>query len=136
MSHDYILDFWGKFRRKKSRFAEVETKAIGLIKQFVNGSINNEDFANSFEKVRIEFLKLMEVNGQITFDEDTPLWLNTFIGAHFIDWHKYQRIKEYCEEHPEELTGETKKRFANIKEMGYDERFIEVCNKVLKELGK
>lgn len=91
MSYDYILDFWGKFRRKKSRFEVVETKAIGLIKQFVNGSINNEDFVNSFEEVRVEFLKLLEVNGQITIDKDTLLWLNVFLGLHYIDWYKYQK---------------------------------------------
>ena len=132
MSYDYILDFWGKFRRKKSRFEVVETKAIGLIKQFVNGSINNKDFASSFEEVRIEFLKLMEVNGQITFDEDTPLWLNTFIGAHFIDWHKYQCIKKYFEEHPEELVSKTKENFERIQGQGYEERFQDACKAVLK----
>lgn len=119
-------------KKKKPRFTEVEAKAIGLIRSFVKGTISDREFATSFNEVRKEFLQLLVVDGQPTFDKDTPLWLNSLLGMQFIDWIKYQQVKWYFEEHPEELVGETKERFERIRQKEYDERFMEACRCVLE----
>ena len=133
MSFDYLSDLFGKFRKRKTRFSEVESKAIRLIKAFVERKINDRDFANEFNEIGKVFHKLMEVNGEITIDEDTPLWMNKFLGCHFVDWYKYQQVKWYFEEHPKEAE-EYKENFARIQSMRYDETFREACKKVLKEM--
>ena len=134
MLYDYILDIFGKFRKRKTRFTDLEKRTLELIRAFVEKSISDKDFAQAFDIVRTEFLKLIKDNGQLTIDEDTPLWLNIFIGLHYIDWRKYQQLKNYFEEHPEELVGETKENFERIQGRGYDERFLEACMTVLKEV--
>lgn len=134
MSFDYLSDIFGKFRKRKTRFSDVESWAIRLIKAFVAGEIQDREFANEFSEIGNEFNRLTEVNGEITFDEDTPLWLNMFLGNHFIGWYRYQQLKWYFEEHPEELTGAYRARYARIQSMGYDERFQETCKNVLEEV--
>ncbi len=131
---DYILDTFGKFRKRKTRFTEIEEKAITLLKSFVSGEIDGKEFALAFDRIRISFIELTEKDGQTVIDEDTPLWLNSLLGLHFMKWGKFQQLKWYFEEHPEELVGETKARFDDICQMGYDERFLETCNSVLREL--
>lgn len=134
MSYDYILDIFGKLRKRKTRFTDLEKRALELLRAYVEKSISDKDFVQAFDIVRSEFLKLIKDNEQLTIDEDTPLWLNSFIGLHYIDWHKYQQVKRYFEEHPEELVGETKENFERIQGRGYDERFLEACMTVLKEV--
>lgn len=131
---DYILDTFGKFRKRKTRFTEIEEKTITLLKSFVSGEIDGKEFALAFDRIRVSFIELTEKDGQTVIDEDTPLWLNSLLGLHFMKWFKFQQLKWYFEEHPEELVGETKARFEDIRQMGYDERFMETCNSVLKEL--
>ena len=135
MAFDYILDLFGKNRKRRTRFSDVEQKAIELLKSFIDDSICDRDFAMEFDKVRVEFCKLMDDNGQTTIDEDTPLWLNSLLGIHFLDWLKVQRLKWYFEEHPDELVGDTKDRFTNIMEMGHDQRFRRTCKNLLNELS-
>lgn len=100
----------------------------------MSGEIDGKEFALAFDCIRISFIELTEKDGQTVIDEDTPLWLNSLLGLHFMKWFKFQQLKWYFEEHPEELVGETKARFDDIRQMGYDERFMETCNSVLKEL--
>ena len=48
MSFDYLSDIYGKYRvNKENRFSNVETKAVGLIKLFVDSAINNKEFMDS-----------------------------------------------------------------------------------------
>lgn len=134
MSFDYIFDTFGKLRNRKTRFTELENEATKLISGFVNGTLDDREFATSFEKVRCRFIELMNKNGEIVFDKDTPLWLNSFIGLHYIDWYRYQQVKWYIEQNPEELRGEIQERFGRIQKMNYDEQFTKICQDVLKEL--
>lgn len=133
MSWDYLNDFFGKFRKKKTRFTDVEVKAKNLLKSFLKGELSDKEFANAFEDVRSRFVELTTVNGHTTIDQDTPLWLNTLLGIHYVKWLNYQQIKWYFEEHPEELTGENQYEFRRIQDMGYDEMFKDACITVLKE---
>ncbi len=124
---------FGKFRKRKTRFTELEEKAISLLTSFVNGSMDSKEFAIAFDDIRKNFIELTKKEGQTVFDEDTPLWLNSFLGLHYMTWLNFQRVKWYFEEHPDELVGETKARFEHIRQMGYDKQFIETCKRVLKE---
>ena len=36
MSFDYLLDLFGKFRKKRNRFTNLEKKAMDLMSSFVN----------------------------------------------------------------------------------------------------
>jgi len=134
MSFDYILDTFGKFRKRRTRFTELEEKAISLLTSFVDGKMSNKEFAFAFDGVRKNFIELTKKDGQTVIDEDTPLWLNSILGLHYMKWLQFQQVKWYFGEHPDELVGERKDRFDELQQMRYDERFVETCKGVLKEL--
>lgn len=134
MSFDYILDTFGKFRKRKTRFTELEEKAISLLTSFVNGTMGSKEFAVEFDGIREDFIELTKKNGQTVIDQDTPLWLNSLLGLYNMKWLKFQQVKWYFEAHPEELVGEMKVRFEEISQMSYEETFLETCKNVLKEL--
>ena len=134
MSFDYILDTFGKFRKRETRFTELEEKAVSLLTSFVNGKMDSKEFAVAFDDVRKDFIGLTKKDGQTVIDEDTPVWLNSLLGLHYMKWIQFQQVKWYFDEHPDELVGEMKDRFDELQHMGYDERFIETCKSVLKEL--
>lgn len=120
MGFDYVSDIYGKNRSRETRFTQLETRAINLLSSFVDKSISDKDFALAFDDVRKQFIELIKVNWEVTFDEDTPIWLNSLIGLHFMDWRKVQQLKWYFEEHPDELVGEMKERYDSIMQMGHD----------------
>ena len=134
MSFDYLSDTFGKFRKRKTRFSDVENRAKDLLRSFVDGAIGSRDFAVAFDDVRVEFYKLVKINGEATIDEDTPLWMNSLFGFHFLDWYRFQQVKWYFEDHPEELTDERREKLDHLKSNDYDGRFMEICNTILKEL--
>ncbi len=134
MSFDYILDTFGKFRKKKTRFTELEEKTVSLLTSFVSGKTDSKEFAVAFDNLRKIFIELTEKDGQMVIDEDTPLWLNSLLGLHYMKWLKYQQVKWYFEEHPDELVGGMEVRFDELQKMGYDERFVDTCKTILKEL--
>ena len=136
MSFDYILDTFGKSRKRKTRFTELEEKTVSLLTSFVDGTLDSKDFALAFDGIRKKYIELTENDGQTVIDEDTPLWLNTLLGLHYIKWLQFQQLKWYFEEHPDELVGEKKARFNDIQQMGYEKRFVETCRSVLRELTK
>ena len=105
-----------------------------MLTSFVNGKTDSKEFAVAFDNVRKIFIELTEKDGQMVIDEDTPLWLNSLLGLHYMKWLKFQQVKWYFEEHPDELVGETKARFDELKQMNYDERFAYTCKSILKEL--
>lgn len=139
MSFDYLSDIYGKYRiNKETRFSNVESKAISLIKSFVDGAIDNRRFAKQFNDVRVEFLNLMKNDGEMVIDQDTPLWLNRFLGFHFVDWLKIQPYKWQIEvqaaAHPEQVTDEV--RAIQQKIEAFEDRFVATCRSVLRELEK
>lgn len=136
MSFDYMLDTFGKFRKRNTRFTELEEKAVSLLTSLVDGTMGSKDFALAFDGIRKNFIEIIEKDGQTVIDEDTPLWLNSLLGLHYIKWLQFQQLKWYFEEHPDELVGEKKARFKDIQQMGYDERFVETCRNILRELAK
>ena len=136
MSLNYIFDLFGRCRKRKTRFTEIEEKVISLLSSFVDGTMSGKEFALSFDDIRKDFIALTKKDGQTVIDEDTPLWLNSLLGLHYMKWLKFQQLKWYFEEHPDELVGEMKSRYNEIRQMGYDEKFNYICKKVLKEQRK
>ena len=136
MSFDYILDTFGQFRKRKTRFTELEEKAVSLLTSFVDGTMGSKEFALAFDGIRKDFIELTKEDGQTVIDEDTPLWLNSLLGLHYMKWLKFQQLKWYFEEHPDELVGEMEVRYNEIQQLGYDEKFHYICKKVLNELRK
>lgn len=135
MPFDYVLNLYGKYRKKETRFTPLETKAVSLLVSFVSRAISDKDFAIAFDEVRKEFKELTEIDSKVVFDEDTPLWLNSLLGFHFMDWRRVQQLKWYFEGHPDELVGEMKERFEGILKKGHDQRFRHTCKEVLNELS-
>lgn len=134
MSFDYLNDIFGKTRNRRTRFSDLESEAIGLMTFFIRGVISDKEFATSFNALAAKFKELIKVDGQVSIDQDTPLWLNSFLGFHFVNWFRYQQVKWYFEEHPEELTEEREEQFAKIQSRGYDISFKDTCMKLLEEL--
>ena len=114
----------------------METTAKDLLDKFVKGEISNKDFADGFVSVGKRFNELMDNGNETVFDEDTPLWLNSLLGLHFVEWLRFQRIEQYFQEHPEELVGERVAVFEELKERQYTEKFKDVCATVISELEK
>lgn len=118
---------------QENRFAALESKAKELMGAFVDGKMSDDDFASQFDTVRHEFSKLIRVNGQPTIDKDTPLWLNSFLGYNFIDWLRFQQVRRYFLSHPEELVGETKLQYEDLR-IRYDKGFKTACRTILEKL--
>ena len=132
-----LSDLFGKFRKKKkTRFTDLETTAKELLGKFVRGEIGNKEFADAFNNVGKRLNELMNNGNEIVIDKDTPLWLSSLLGLHFIDRLKYQRVEQYFQEHPEELVGEHAVTFERLKQRKYTDKFRAVCANVLSELDK
>ena len=134
MIFDYFKKLFGRERKRKTRYSDLETKAKEIIASYVNGTIGDKEFARAFHEIGITFRELSQTNGETTIDQDTPLWLNSLLGLHFVDWLNYQKIKWYFEAHPEEFTEERKIQFSQMQMLSYDERFRDACENVLKAL--
>ena len=93
MSFDYLDDLFGKFRKKKTKFSEVEKRAASLLSEYASGAIQKDDFGDQMEQVDIDFLKLTtDEDGTIVFSQDTPLWLNLFLGNKFRRWNQIRKV--------------------------------------------
>ena len=93
MSFDYLDDLFGKFRKKKTKFSEVEKRAASLLSEYASGAIQKDDFGDQMEQVDIDFLKLTtDEDGSIVFSQDTPLWLNLFLGNKFRRWNQIRKV--------------------------------------------
>lgn len=136
MSFEYISDFWGRYKGKKSnRFTTVEKDALQLMAAFIHGNINNQEFAEQFGIVTNRFKELTTIDGQSVIDEETPLWLNSFIGLHFVTWKKVQEVERYFEEHPDELTDDRKLRLDIIREQGLTKGLKDICRTTIEKLS-
>ena len=133
MSYDYLDDLFGKARgQRTTRFSDVEAKAVGLIRRWAEGSIDEDAFAEGFRGVQQEFSGLL---GD-TIDEDTPLWLLQFISNRFIRWHQFHQLKRRVESDPSVLSDEGMRRnYAAICRRGLDAEFMDASRLCLRELG-
>ena len=93
MSFDYLHDLSRRFREKETKFSDVEERAKRLLSLFASGNIGRDAFGEQMEKVAIDFHALMkDDSGNYVFDQNTPGWLNLFLGNKFSHWNKMRKI--------------------------------------------
>lgn len=133
MAYEYLLDTYGKSRGdKKTRYTPIEKNAIQWMIDFVEKRRSGMDFAKEFNEILEEYAALFREIGH--FDEDTPLWLNTLGGLHFLQWYQLQQIYWYLHDHYDELTENQLKNYEQMQKMDIDEDFRKICKTCLEEL--
>ena len=81
MSFDYLYDLFGRFREKETKFSEIEKRAKILLSLYAKGDVERDSFGDQMETVGREFNALMrDESGNYVFDQNTPGWLNLFLG--------------------------------------------------------
>lgn len=134
MGFDYLYDLFGKFRKKETRFSEVEKRAINLLSQYAKGSIQKDDFGSQMEQVGADFHELMkDENGNICFDQDTPSWLNLFLGNKFGRWNHIRKVINQARENPEITSSPNWKKALEVMEV-QDQMLMEAVRYCLDEL--
>lgn len=102
MSFDYLKDLFGRFRRHETKFSDVERRAFELLFQYSQGVIDKNSFGEQMERVSKDFQELMfDESGNIVFDEDTPCWLNLFLGNKFSSWNHVRKLINAAKDNPE-----------------------------------
>ena len=136
MSFDYLDDLFGKFRKKKTKFSEVEKRAACLLSEYASGAIQKDDFGDQMEQVDIDFLKLTtDEDGSIVFSQDTPLWLNLFLGNKFRRWNQIRKVINNSRNDPNVTsTPEWGKALQVMSDE--DKNLKEAVRYCLKEIGK
>ena len=136
MSFDYLDDLFGKFRKKKTKFSEVEKRAASLLSEYASGAIQKDDFGDQMEQVDIDFLKLTtDEDGSIVFSQDTPLWLNLFLGNKLRRWNQIRKVINNSRNDPNVTsTPEWGKALQVMSDE--DKNLKEAVRYCLKEIGK
>ncbi len=118
MSHDYINDLFGKFRKgRNTKYSGLETKSQELMRKILNDKIGYEEFFTVFSGLISEFNALC---GNV-IDENTPLWFNSFSANVFLRWRDWHVLRKTFHEHPEKFnTPELMSQYKNIESMNYD----------------
>lgn len=133
MAYEYLLDTYGKSRGdKKTRYTPIEKKAIQWMIDFVEKRRSGMVFAKEFNEILEEYTALFREIGH--FDEDTPLWLNSLGGLHFLQWYQLQQIYWYLHDHYDELTENQLKNYEQMQKMDIDADFRKICETCLEEL--
>jgi hypothetical protein len=104
MSFDYINDLFGKFRKnKKTKYTDLEKRAASLLRDYYEHRISADEFGNAMWEVSDELKKLMYDPERDTyaFDENTPLWLNSFLGYKFLTWDRFRKAYDMAKNNPE-----------------------------------
>lgn len=119
MSHDYINDLFGRFRKgKKTKFSDHETRSKRLMENLLLGQVSYDKFYTDFSGLIGEFRELC---GNV-IDENTPLWFNSFSANIFLRWRDWYALRKTFQEHPEKFnTPELMAQYRNIESMNYDE---------------
>ena len=119
MSHSYINDLFGIFRKgKKTKFSDLEDRSKSVMKGILNGKISYDDFFVEFSKLIGDFNELC---GNV-IDENTPLWFNSFSANIFLRWRDWHCLRKTYQDHPEKFnTPELLAQYRSIEAMNYDD---------------
>ncbi len=118
MSHDYINDLFGKFRKgRKTKFSDLEAKAKKIMSDILKDEITYDEFFTGFNKLIGEFNELC----RNIIDETTLLWFNSFSANIFLRWRDWHFLRKTYQEHPEKFnTPELMSRYNSIESMNFD----------------
>lgn len=134
MAYEYLSDTFGMLRGKReTRYTPIEKKAIQWMIDFVEKRRSGMVFAKEFNEILEEYTALFREIGH--FDEDTPLWLNSLGGLHFLQWYQLQQIYWYLHDHYDELTENQLKNYEQMQNMDIDADFRKICKTCLEELN-
>ena len=134
MAYEYLYDTFGELRGKReTRYTPIEKKAIQWMIDFVEKRRSGMVFAKEFNEILEEYTALFREIGH--FDEDTPLWLNSLGGLHFLQWYQLQQIYWYLHDHYDELTENQLKNYEQMQKMDIDADFRMICKTCLEELN-
>ena len=135
MGFDYLYDLFGRFREKETTFSEVEGRAKKLLTLYDSGSIGRDAFGDQMEIVGRDFHALMEDDsGNIVFDQDTPGWLNLFLGNKFSRWNRMRKIMNAAGKN-QEMTSSPKWAEALDIFDAEEKRLMEAIRYCLEEIG-
>lgn len=134
MSFDYISDLFGRYRcGRKTKFADIESRAITLLRNKYQGMIAGDEFAEAFGKVLKDFLDL---SGNV-IDQDTPMWISIFGANVFARWRNWYFVKRRHAERPEEFSAPgMEERYREIEAMRLDDWFESKIRYCLDELDE
>lgn len=103
MSFDYLNDVFGRFRKKrKTKYTDIEKRAVSLLQDYYAKKINANDFGEAMKAINDEFYKLMydAEKESYVFDENTPGWLNLFLGNKFRPWYEFHQSFNMARNNP------------------------------------
>lgn len=138
MAFDYLNDLFGRFRKgKKTKYTDIERRTVSILQNFYSGQINADDFGESMRAIDEEFDRLMfdtETNSYI-FDEDTPGWLNLFLGNKFRPWYRFHKSFNAAKNNPE-LTSDPRWHEVECRADIENRSLMEAVNTVLSNIAK
>jgi len=136
MSYDYLDDKFGKHRMQPTKFTETENKAVELLKEYARGNISKDDFGERMMQVSRDFNELMkDESGCYVFSQDTPLWLNSFLGNKFARWNKIRLMVNAAKEKPEMVNSPDWRQVEELVNRE-DAELMKVIKYCLEELSK
>jgi len=136
MSYDYLDDQFGRYRQQPTKFTETENKAVELLKEYARGNVPKDDFGERMMQVSRDFNELMkDESGCYVFSQDTPLWLNSFLGNKFARWNKIRLMVNAAKEKPEMVNSPDWRQVEELV-IREDSEFMKVIKYCLDELAK
>lgn len=135
MSFDYLYDLFGRFREKETKFSEVEEHAKKLLSLYAKGDLERDSFGDQMEIVARDFNALMKDEfGNYVFDQNTPGWLNLFLGNKFSRWNRMRKIMNAARQNLEMASSPKWAEALDIFD-AEEKRMMEAISYCLEEIG-
>lgn len=135
MSFDYLYDLFGRFREKETKFSEVEEHAEKLLSLYAKGDLERDSFGDQMEIVARDFNALMkDESGNYVFDQNTPGWLNLFLGNKFSRWNRMRKIMNAARQNLEMASSPKWAEALDIFD-AEEKRMMEAISYCLEEIG-
>lgn len=135
MSFDYLYDLFGRFREKETKFSEVEEHAKKLLSLYAKGDLERDSFGDQMEIVARDFNALMkDESGNYVFDQNTPGWLNLFLGNKFSRWNRMRKIMNAARQNLEMASSPKWAEALDIFD-AEEKRMMEAISYCLEEIG-
>lgn len=135
MNFDYLYDLFGRFREEETKFSEVEERAKKLLLLYAKGEVERDSFADQMEIVGRDFFALLkDDSGNYVFDQNTPGWLNLFLGNKFSRWNRMRKIMNAARHNHEMISSPKWVEALDIFDVE-EKRMMEAISYCLEEIG-